>query len=145
MKRWWIIPENLELFRGPGRCSWCGKQCKNREPHHIFAKGMGGNKPPGDSRINLIALGATQSFECPCHTFIHSQHDPKEARIMLWKLVAAREGIEDWRTIRNANMRLALCTKDTTLEDLQEKGLLKWVRGGFGNGGLKNANVARGL
>lgn len=128
--RWWNIPENLEMFRGPGRCSWCGKTCKAREPHHIFARGMGGNKPPGDSRINLIALGSSQGFECPCHMKIHSEAIDQE---LLLAIVGAREGLGR-SDVRKILFCLARCTKDTTLEELEEKGLFKWVRGGFGTG-----------
>jgi hypothetical protein len=132
-QRWWNIPENLKMFRGPGRCSWCGKHCIT-VPHHIFAKGMGGNRPPGDARINLIAVGA--ELECPCHTFIHSdaRTSPGKKKRQLIDLVAAREGALPFE-ILEALCDLSNCTKDTTLEQLEEKGLLQWVRGGIGSFG----------
>ncbi len=138
--RWWNRPENLALFRGPGRCSYCGKRCKVREPHHILAKGMGGNKPPGDSRINLIALGSTQGLQCPCHSLIHSTGSPKVIRATLIDLVAIREGVKA-DVIESALLELRRCGKWTTEDELEEMGVLRWVIAGVGGSGTGRSGV----
>lgn len=127
-KRWWIIPENVAANTNEGRCSWCGKICRQRENHHIFAKGMGGNKPPGDVRINLIALGSSKTLECPCHTIIHSdaRTSPEEKRKIAIGIVAAREG-STFEVIEDALYALKREGKDSTEEMLEEKGLLQWL------------------
>lgn len=61
----------LDEFRGPGPCEWCGKPCKRREPHHLWARGIGGGSRM-DIRINLIALGHSETFQCGCHKRIHA-------------------------------------------------------------------------
>lgn len=79
----------LREFREPGRCELCLKWCKKREPHHLWAKGMGGGGRL-DVRINLIALGSTLEWQCECHTRIHNGLVPK---IVLMVIVATREAI----------------------------------------------------
>jgi hypothetical protein len=37
-----------------------------REPHHVFAKGMGGGGRL-DIRWNLVALGSSVLLDCRCH------------------------------------------------------------------------------
>ena len=38
-----IIDEALlDEFRTPGPCEWYGKPCQAREPHHLFARSLGG-------------------------------------------------------------------------------------------------------
>jgi hypothetical protein len=137
--RWYIdapgslCEGNLAAIRAIGRCCWCGKRCPC-DVHHIFAKGMGGNKPPGDSWINLVPVGASATLECPCHTKIHGSLPPMAARFVLVHLVAARENVHG-KDIFDALFQLQCCTKDTTPEELLEKGLLKWVsRFGTGRG-----------
>lgn len=80
----------LEEFRAPGRCEWCGKRCRVREPHHIYARGMGGAGRL-DVRINLVALGSTLAFECTCHTDHHAGERP--LRDELLAVASAREGV----------------------------------------------------
>jgi hypothetical protein len=92
---------------------------------------MGGSKPPGDSRINLLAVGAP--FECPCHDNIHSGR-LKLSRSTAIEIVAARERA-DLGEISEALWSLKRCTKSTTFKQLEEKGLLKWVIGGIGRSG----------
>lgn len=60
--------KTLDLFRGPGRCEKCHKQCKEREPHHLHARGYGGGHRL-DIKINLISLGTWP--ECSCHLEYH--------------------------------------------------------------------------
>lgn len=81
-------PRLLSEFRTPGKCEWCGKWCRVREPAHLWAKGMGGGARL-DIRINLIALGSTLAFECTCHTDHHAGHRP--IREDLLAVVANRE------------------------------------------------------
>jgi hypothetical protein len=123
--RWWVITENLKLMRQAGRCSWCGKRCPT-VAHHVRAKGMGGNKPPGDAWINLVPVGAP--LECPCHTKIHSEGQRQQATNfeLLMTIVSLRVGAEI-EVVEAALNALARCTKDTTLEKLKEKGLWQWV------------------
>lgn len=62
--------ELLEEFRKPGPCEVCRKPCLVREAHHIWHR-----TPTLDVRINLVALGSTLGFECPCHSFIHAARE----------------------------------------------------------------------
>lgn len=89
---------------------------------------MGGNKPPGDARINLIALGSSRTLECPCHTIIHSdaRTSPETKRTILFGIVAAREGTTA-DVIEDALYDLKREGKDTTEEMLEAKGLLQWL------------------
>lgn len=59
----------LDLFRGPGFCEMCGRWCRKREPHHVLSRGMGGGGTM-DVRLNLVAVGSTTDWQCPCHTMI---------------------------------------------------------------------------
>lgn len=77
----------LDLFRTPGNCEWCGKLCRRREPHHLWAKGMGGGSRL-DLRINLVALGSSRDFGCDCHTQTHAG---RITRADLLAVVARRE------------------------------------------------------
>ncbi len=92
----------LREFRTAGLCELCKRYCKLREPHHIFARGMGGGGRL-DVRYNLIALGSTAIFH-PCHGDIHAGKVSRDAVI---EIVAAREGVsveavmdEIWRLRR---------------------------------------------
>jgi hypothetical protein len=106
-------PKLLRRFRAPGYCEVCGLYCKNRKPHHIRAKGMGGNGVL-DVAINLVAVGGVEKrpdgrvkFSCPCHQLIHAGKIGTEE---LLKIVAIRENTDaqtvqevlDWmrRTVR---------------------------------------------
>lgn len=82
--------KTLDLFRGPGTCEWCLRFCPVREPAHIFARGMGGGGRL-DVRINLVALGSTKLFACPCHTNNHSGHEPTQNDLIF--IVARRERV----------------------------------------------------
>lgn len=85
-----IVNESvLDLFRGHGRCELCHRSCTAREPHHIWAKGIGGGGRL-DVRINLVALGATASWQCECHTRIHNGGLKRDELLII---VALREGI----------------------------------------------------
>lgn len=79
----------LDEFRTRGRCEVCGVFCAMREPHHILPKGCGGGGRH-DIRENLIAVGSTLMFECPCHRDIH---DGRIKREVLLEIVAKREGL----------------------------------------------------
>ena len=125
-QRWWNIPENLEAIRAIRRCSWCGKRCPT-DVHHLLAKGLGGNKPPGDSWINLVPVGASATLECPCHTKIHSEGSPGAKLGILIGIVAARVGASA-SDIMVGLRAMQLCTKDTTVKELEERNLLKWVK-----------------
>jgi hypothetical protein len=46
----------LALFRVPGYCDGCNRWCRERECHHVQAKGMGGGKTL-DVAINILAVG----------------------------------------------------------------------------------------
>ncbi len=93
-----MIVENESLlreFRGPGKCEWCGKQCRTREAAHIFAKGMGGGGRL-DVRINLVGLGlggwVGVRAECNCHSSHHTGHEPSKRQLM--ERAAEREGVD---------------------------------------------------
>ena len=83
-----IVDENLlDEFRTPGPCEWCGKACERREPHHIFARGLGGGSRL-DIRCNLIALGSGIHWECACH---QAAHAGRISRLQLLLVVGQRE------------------------------------------------------
>lgn len=79
----------LEEFRTPGKCEWCGRACRVREPHHWRAKGFGGGFRL-DVRINLIGLGSTLAFECQCHRMVE---DGNIERFAMLAVIAARERV----------------------------------------------------
>src|SRR5581483_761225 len=101
-----VIDENLlEEFRGPGPCEWCGRLCRLREPHHIFARGLGGSQRL-DVRCNLVALGSSVRGGCRCHRAAHAGAIP---RLQLLLVAGHREGLlasdieaEVWRLRREA-------------------------------------------
>lgn len=77
-------PDLLSEYHDPGSCQMCGKACKEREPHHgVITRGAGGS----DISINLIRIGHTQSWQCPCH----SKVDSKEGRDECIRIIAKRE------------------------------------------------------
>lgn len=83
-----VVDEDLlALFRVPGECELCGVFCQAREPHHVWARGMGAGSRL-DVRVNLVALGGT--FRCSCHSWIHAGFIPKRAVV---SVVALREGM----------------------------------------------------
>lgn len=71
----------LAEFRKAGPCEWCGLKCSRRDPHHIFARGMGGGRRL-DLRTNLVGLCR------PCHDRAHDGEIGKEALVVI---VAKRE------------------------------------------------------
>lgn len=79
----------LDEFRTGGRCQFCGRLCVAREPHHLWPRGAGGWQRL-DIRINLIALGSSQGFQCPCHHLIHTGKIKREDVL---RVVARREGL----------------------------------------------------
>ena len=84
-----IDPEFLAQFRGPGICEYCRRTVRNREPHHLFCRGMGGACQL-DVMINLMALCATFSGGQHCHHRYHFGIIPKRELIAI---VAHREGM----------------------------------------------------
>ena len=52
-------------FARPGRCEWCLKFCRKREPHHLRTR-----TPELTVRINLFSVGSTPLWCCACHTEI---------------------------------------------------------------------------
>lgn len=94
-----VNPELLKSFRTAGRCEWCGKSCRVREPAHVVAKGIGAASQL-DCRINLVALGSTLAFECPCHRRSHDGFRPRACD--LDAVIAAREHClqDDLRAVR---------------------------------------------
>lgn len=79
----------LDEFRTPGKCEYCGKWCKVREPHHLCSKGSGGWSR-FDVRYLLISLGSTPHFECQCHTRAQAFLIPQDH---IFTIVANREGV----------------------------------------------------
>ncbi len=96
-----ISPETLDRFRGPGRCSWCGKSCSTTEGHHWRSRGAGRL----DIRINLLRLGSSLTFECPCHGILQGKKE-HEAKVI--ELIAIREKTtpEAVETVVNMLLRL---------------------------------------
>jgi len=82
-----IDEELLDQFRAPGPCEWCDKLCQRREPHHIFARGLGGGGRL-DIRCNLVALGSGILWECACH---QAAHAGRISRLQLLLMVGQRE------------------------------------------------------
>jgi hypothetical protein len=80
----------LSEFRGPGTCEWCGREVVRREPHHIYARGMGGGGRL-DIRANLVALCAPFSGGDDCHD---AAHDGRITKDELIAVVARREGVQ---------------------------------------------------
>lgn len=83
-----INDDLLREFRTPGRCECCNRHCKYREGHHLFARGAGGGSRL-DVRINLLALGRTEMFQCFCHSDSHAGLKPTRADML--EVVAERE------------------------------------------------------
>lgn len=79
-------PKLLKAFSGPGLCGYCGRFCRDREPHHVQTRGMGGGGRI-DLEINLISLGC--AFCCGCHRNHHNGQFP--LTIDLEALIAIRE------------------------------------------------------
>lgn len=84
-----IDKELLRQYRTPGRCEFCKRYCRVREPHHLEATGMGGGKRL-DIPCNLIALGSSLGFQCTCHHDLHVGHISPEDMLAV---VAVREGV----------------------------------------------------
>ena len=80
--------EILKLFRGPGRCGYCNRWCREREAAHLYARQMSGGSTL-NVRLNLIALGGP--FDCACHVESHAGREP--TLIDLLAKVAARENM----------------------------------------------------
>ena len=82
-----IQPKLLAAYRLPGPCEYCRKPCKRREPAHLLSRGAGGS----DLDCNLVALGSTLHWACPCHTNSHAGKSPTTAELLA--VVAARERV----------------------------------------------------
>lgn len=106
----------LDLFRTPGRCAWCGKSCRLREPAHIFACGMGSGKRL-DIRVNLVALGSTLAYECSCHTKHHNGQKPTHADLL--EIAARREQTTPEDIVRVVYLLLYL-PKQPAARDIRE-------------------------
>lgn len=78
--------DDRALFRGAGRCEFCGKWWPIRHAAHLKHRGMGGDKRGlTNVRINLVSL-------CPiCHYDHHMGREPLYCQLLA--LVAAREGM----------------------------------------------------
>jgi hypothetical protein len=85
-----VDEELLRMFRAPGRCELCGNWCDVREPHHVFARGLGGGARL-DIPENLLALGSTPGWQCRCHRLCEDGFIPRHAQLCV---VALREGME---------------------------------------------------
>ena len=81
-----VSEKTLDLFRGRGECSCCGRWCRRLEPHHWYPKGAGSGARL-DIPENLIALGS--AFDCACHK---KAEDGNVPRSKLLALIALREG-----------------------------------------------------
>jgi hypothetical protein len=104
-------------FAQPGHCEICNVWCRKREGHHLWHR-----TPELTIRINLISLGSTQLFCCPCHHDIGIGKIPA-SRVM--EIVAAREKCnpEDIREVLYWMRRLIKPTArqlEIALEDLSE-------------------------
>jgi hypothetical protein len=78
-----IDEELLDEFRHKTRCEVCGKRIwTGLDPHHIFAKGLGGGSQL-DIRENLISLCRW------CHSSHHAGHNPTRKLLLL--IAAKRE------------------------------------------------------
>jgi hypothetical protein len=90
----------LNEFRGPGVCEWCRRRVTRREPHHVYARGMGGGGRL-DVRANLAALCAAFTGGDDCHDAAHAGRITKDELIAV---VARREGIQPG-AVRDENFR----------------------------------------
>lgn len=81
----------LGTYRQPGPCEICGKPCSRREPFHISACGTSSHKQI-DAPCNLLAVGSSLNFCCPCHTRYHAEHVP--TRLEAQQIAADREGMD---------------------------------------------------
>ena len=92
-------PELLASYHTPGLCEICGKRFAEREPHHFLARGMGGGGQI-DVRWNLVALGSSKDFCCPCHTKIHAAEISRE---QVLAVIATREGVTPQQIVAELN------------------------------------------
>ena len=78
-----VIDETLlDEFRRKTRCEWCKAAVPGCQPHHLYAKGMGGGSVL-DVKVNLMGL-------CwKCHRDVHNGNIPRHALIAV---VSYREG-----------------------------------------------------
>lgn len=108
----------LNEFRGPGICEICRRQVRNREPHHIFTRGMGGANRL-DIRINLLATCSPFSGGEDCHYRLH-YGDHEMTRGDLIAIVGSRERMNPDRIVDIITHLRRLVTKDTTQEQVNE-------------------------
>lgn len=78
-----VMETTLDLFRGRGPCEMCRARCEARDPHHVFAKGMGGGNRL-DITCNLIGCCRT------CHS---TKADTAEDKQRCLEIIAARERV----------------------------------------------------
>jgi hypothetical protein len=112
-----IINEELLAFlRRPGSCDWCERAASVRQPHHLRCRGMGGGGRL-DILINLAALHPL------CHQKVQGV---RGYEIRLLEKVAYREGTIPQEVVQVRN-HLRRLPKETTDDELEELGLLRWV------------------
>lgn len=104
----------LDSLRGPGRCEVCKRWCKKREPHHLSAKGQGGAMRI-DHPWNLLAVGDSKTFQCDCHTRIHSGEISRE---YLHEIMTLREW-ETWDTMEAEIKRLQRQSKEERRREME--------------------------
>ena len=103
----------LAQFRTPGRCEWCRTACTAREPAHLFSRGAGRL----DIAVNLVALGSTLAYQCPCHSDHHSGREPN--RNDLLAIVAQRENVLQDDIVAAVHF-LRAAPKDVTEREFRE-------------------------
>jgi hypothetical protein len=101
-------------FALPGRCEVCDRWCKKREGHHLLHR-----TPEISIRVNLISLGSTPLFCCPCHRDVGNGKIPAE-RVL--SIVAIREKCraEDIREVMAWMRRLVKPTASQVENALEE-------------------------
>lgn len=75
----------LNRFRGRGPCGYCRRPCRQLQPHHVMARGIG-SASRLDLPLNLIPLCAFP--EGNCHETAHLGRIPRHD---LFAIIAARE------------------------------------------------------
>lgn len=110
-----INPELLKAFHLPGPCELCGRMCKEREPHHVIAKGMGGGRRL-DSVYNMVAVG--RGHACPCHSTFA---DSIKGSTASWGAIARRQGCTPDEALAAMWFILYQLDKDDSPEKIDSK------------------------
>lgn len=85
----------MDRFRGPGICELCQKRVRNRHPHHIICRGLGGGHRL-DHPWNLLAVCFAFQGGDDCHEKIHMATLTIRGRLTredLFVIVSLREGV----------------------------------------------------